>query len=357
MSDHKAASAEHEIIGATAVSGAFERTTHPDAQWFATAGLGVFFHWGIAATFGNTDLSWGMIEDFPWDVPTPGYHKVTPEEYYREGMKNFDPHSYDPRKWIAAAAEAGARYAVLTTKHHDGYTLWPSEDTEIGVGQSLGGRDLVAPFVEACREYGLKVGLYYSPPDWYYNRHYMSFNAKTMSPSKPGPYKDFYLNPMDKWPAMPPEHKKAYSEHIRKQTVELLTRYGKIDVIWFDGRGVDPDDPDPITVEEIRALQPGIVINPRMHGVGDFSTPECQIPETAPEGWWEVCHLINDHGWGYTVHPYKSFEWIVETYRKIRSLGGNFLANAGPMPNGEMPAEYYERMKQLAEWRKNGENQ
>lgn len=353
MSDKNEAAVQHDIIGAREREGGFVRTTHPDAQWFGSAGLGLFAHWGIASVFGNTDLSWGMMADWVWDAPLPGYPKVTPRQYYEEGIARFHPDKYDPRRWLEAAAKAGVRYAVLTTKHHDGYTLFPSEFGEIGVRQ-CGGTDLVGPFAEACRECGLKVGLYYSPPDWYFNRKYMKFNAGSPKDNKPP--LDFDLNPMKEIPAMPPEHMAKYRELIYGQTKELLTNYGKVDIIWFDGRGVPENAPDPVSVEQIRAWQPGIVINPRMHGKGDFSTPECSVPEKAPEGWWEVCHLINDHGWGYTVHPYKSFEWIMQTMLQIRSMGGNFLMNAGPMPSGDMPREFYERMSQIAEWMKDPEN-
>jgi len=346
LSSHKEAAAEHAIIGAAAISKPFERNTHPGAQWFPAAGLGLFLHWGIASVFGNTDLSWGMMEDWVWDAPLPGYPKVTPRQYYEEGIAKFHPDKFEPEKILGAAAEAGFKYAVLTTKHHDGFTLFPSKYGEFGAAHSLHGRDLVGEYVDACRKAGMKAGLYYSPPDWYFNRDYMSFNTNKR-PDGTRILKNFDLQPIDKLSVMSPEHKKAYTELVRGQTLELLTRYGKIDIIWFDGRGVEENDPDPITIEEIRALQPQILINPRMHGKGDFSTPECQIPKEAPEGWWEVCHLLNDHGWGYTVHPYKSFEWWRETYETVHGMGGNFLTNVGPMPSGELPDVYYERMAQI----------
>ena len=351
MSSHKEAAAEHAIIGAAAISKPYECNTHPDAQWFPTAGLGLFLHWGISSVFGNTDLSWGMMEDWVWDAPLPGYPKVTPRQYYEEGIAKFHPDKFEPEKFLGAAVEAGFKYAVLTTKHHDGFTLFPSKFGEFGAAHSLYGRDLVGEYVDACRKVGIKVGLYYSPPDWYFNREYMSFNVNKR-PDGSRILKNFNLQSIDKLPEMTPEHKKAYTELVRGQTLELLTRYGKIDIIWFDGRGVEESDPDPITIEEIRKLQPQILINPRMHGKGDFSTPECSIPKTAPEGWWEVCHLLNDHGWGYTVHPYKSFEWWRETYETVHAMSGNFLTNVAPMPTGEMPDEYYERMAQIAQYLK-----
>lgn len=346
--------AEHEIIGATPLidnKKEFVRNTHPGAQWFGGPGIGVFLHWGLASVFGNTDLSWGMFSGWEWEEHLPGYPLIRSVEYYEEGLKRFRPDKYDPLKWLSAAKEAGASYAVFTTKHHEGFTLWPSEFGEIGVKQYMPGRDFVAEYVEACRKCGLKVGLYYSPPDWYFNRRYMSFCSKTYGKeAKGGIHQTFEGEMVDTLPEMPAAHRQAYYDLIRGQTLELLTRYGEIDIIWFDGRGVRETDPDPVSVEEIRALQPQILINPRMHGVGDFSTPECSFPESAPEGWWEVCHQLNSHGWGYTAHFYKDFGWLTDSIEKVCGLGGKFLFNVGPMASGELPDEYYYRMRQLKSW-------
>ncbi len=174
----KTAKKQHKLIELKKTdneSAGFQRTTHPDAQWFENAGLGLFIHWGISSNSpkGNSEISWAMIRNLPWDPKNTG--TLTPTEYFKLA-EQFDPQNYDPDKWLAAAAKAGFRYAVMTTKHHDGYALWPSEYGEYSTRQYLDGRDLVRPYVEACRKNGLKVGLYYSPPDWYFRRHYMSFN-------------------------------------------------------------------------------------------------------------------------------------------------------------------------------------
>jgi alpha-L-fucosidase len=292
---------------------AFPRTTHPEAQWFGSAGLGLFVHWGIASVHGNAELSWGAI-----DIGADAYFRLA---------DRFAPTRYEPERWLRAAADAGFRYAVLTARHHDGYSLWPSESGGFGVRTHLGGRDLVRPFVEACRACGLKVGLYYSPPDWHLNRAY----TRHLTPEPP---------------PMPPDHEARFRAHVRQQLVELLTRYGRIDLAWFDG-GCD----GAIRPEELREMQPGIVVNPRLFGVGDYITPEGVMLEHRPEGWWELCHIWNMPWFGYTEPVrYHSTGWMLTVLARVRSWGGNFLLNCGPGPDGEMPPLYYERMAELAEW-------
>jgi alpha-L-fucosidase len=292
---------------------AFRRTTHPEAQWFADAGLGLFVHWGIASVHGGIELSWGAID-------------IGAEEYFRLADR-FAPARYDAERWLRPAAEAGFRYAVLTTRHHDGYALWPSAAGNFGVRTHLGGRDLVLPFVDACRRCGLKVGLYYSPPDWFFNRPY----TRLVTPDAP---------------PMPSEHAERFRAYVREQLTELLTRYGTIDLAWFDG-GCD----GAITLEEVRRLQPGIVINPRLFGVGDYITPEGVMLEHRPEGWWELCHIWNMPWFGYTEPVrYHSTGWVLTVLARVRSWAGNFLLNCGPGPDGDMPPLYYERMAELAAW-------
>jgi alpha-L-fucosidase len=175
-----AATLQHQLIGVGKSDSAWASNAHRDATWFDGAGLGLFIHWGISSAHGKADLSWAMIKDKPWNAGSEISIDITPAEYWAL-TERFDPQNYNPKHWLAAAKAAGATYAVLTAKHHDGYTLWPSESGEIGVKTSLGGRDLVRPFVEACREVGLKVGLYYSPPDWHFSRHHMSFEYKSFA--------------------------------------------------------------------------------------------------------------------------------------------------------------------------------
>lgn len=325
-------------------------TTHPDAQWFATAGLGLFIHWGISSVHGNIDLSWGMMADTTWDTSLANSNKITPEEYFKLASR-FNPEKYDPSMWLDAAASAGFRYAVMTTRHHDGYAMWPSRHGDFGVRQFLGGRDLVQPYVEACRSAGLKVGLYYSPPDWYYYRKYRSFRFGSVDNAVAPDLKHYNVRnePIDKLPLKPEGFDDEYQAYLRGQIVELLTGYGRIDVLFFDADLAD-GDPIVISIDEIRSFQPGIVVNPRMHGHGDYETPECKSPDKRPMGWWERCDTWNHGGWGYTCEIYRPTADVLAILSETRAWGGNLLINCAPRPNGEMPDIYYSRLAELKAW-------
>lgn len=345
---------QHHQVQITAISSpaaAYQRTTHPDAQWYPKAGLGLFFHWGISSVLGQGDLSWSMMKPGPDWGPRkaatvhglPAVQAIVPPAIYWAQAEGFTADRYAPDKWLAAAAEAGVKYAVLTTKHHDGFALWPSAYGEFNTKNYLSGRDLVGEFVQACRKNDIKIGFYYSPPDWYYHRHVMSF-------SRSAPTLDINHQPVE-LPAMSTVEKAAFDEgyrqYVRGQVLELITRYGAIDVLWFDGNL----PADTIAMEEIRQHQPGIVINPRGHGYGDFDTPECRFPEQRLPGWWEYCHVFADGAWGYLDHEiYKPIGWFLGEYSKARAWDGNFLPNVAPDAHGELPDGYYLRLRQLKAW-------
>ena len=317
----------------------------PGAQWYPQAGLGLFMHWGIHSMIG-VQPSWNMIKDYEWGGE---YHSR--EEYYGQAYR-FDPQEYHPEKYLQAAADAGFTYAVLTTRHHDGYALWPSK-YGIGTKQYMHGRDLLEPYVKACRDAGLKVGFYYSPRDWHYpgDRPETEWDVATWG--KRGPVKDTVAN------RQAFEHFFAY---VMAQLEELLTRYGKIDVLWLDGMGWYGIPVQDLQTDKvyawIRSLQPDIVINDRWGNIvnpdnpegtsvriGDFTTPfECQTPTYVPSAWWEHCHIWNGKGggWGYNKKGiFRPFSWFMEEYVASRSLGGNFLINVGPSGTGDMHPNFY----------------
>lgn len=316
-------------------------TTHKDAQWFPKAGLGLFMHWGIHSVDG-IQPSWAMIKNYPASDPAD-YHTV--ESYYALANK-FNPNDYNPDKWIAAAKKAGFTYAVLTSKHHDGYALWPTKYGDMSTRQYMGGRDLLKPYVEACRKHGLKVGFYFSPTDWHY-------------PNYPVADVDFDYNNRGKHHELGPNVNREKFEEFYAYTMgqieELLTSYGKIDILWFDGMGWNgiEDIHTAQTYARIRKLQPGIITNNRWSGeAGDYGTPECNLPDHRLQGWWEACFTWNGH-WGY--NPNRKFEsnaWVLDTLVSCRKWGGNLLLNCGPAPDGTMPDGFYERCSELAEWMK-----
>ncbi len=358
-----AASAQHEIIGAAQRSG-HAHTEHPDAQWFGSAGLGLFIHWGLSSVEGTVDLSWGMIRNTSWDWQYLNTNKMRPSEYFAQADR-FDPENYDPDLWLSAAARAGVKYAVLTTRHHEGYALWPSKYGNFSTRTHMHGRDLVREFADACRRHGLKVGFYYSPPDWRFTGKYRSFGFRTwdnipeqcarMGLVPDCPTLDENWQPCEI--GTPDEaFLREYAAYLRGQITELLTEYGKVDVLWFDGApdlGVGQPGspvPMPITMEEIRSMQPGIVVNPRMYGEGDFETPECRMPDEQPKGWWEGCFTWN-RNWGYTKdESYKPLGWLTDLLARHRAWDGNLLISCGPRGDGRMPENYYRRMEELSRW-------
>ena len=321
-------------------------SSHPDAQWFPKAGFGLFMHWGIHSVDG-IDPSWALIKDCPWHKPNFPYKAYAEDrsKYYNLATK-FNPGQYDPEPWMKAAKDAGFQYAVLTTKHHDGYALWPSKYGDLNTGRYMNGQDLLKPYVEACRKYGLKAGFYFSPRDWHYPGYPQNFDYG----------KPYIFSPEEK--KHNEENFKNFYAYTIGQLRELLTQYGKIDLLWFDGMGWDgiPDMKEKQTLAWIRNLQPGIVINPRWSGLGDFKTTECEPgkPKEYKFGeWWEACDIWMQGSWGYAPsEEFKSLSWVFERLVNSRQWGGNFLCNVGPRPDGQMPGNYYKYCQSLSEWMK-----
>jgi alpha-L-fucosidase len=319
------------------------RTKNPDAQWFPEAGLGLFVHWGICTVKG-LNISWSMRNGLNGHPA-----QITPNEYFALA-KDFNPQNYHPDKWLAAAKQAGFVYAVLTTRHHEGFALWPSKYGGFNTKNYMGGRDLVKEFVEACHRNGLKVGFYYSPPNWYFDREYMNFELNKKSPPLDGG-----LKPRTNKPSADEltQHHAAYAEMIRGQMEELLTNYGKIDVLWFDGRPpmVNPDQI--ISLEKIRALQPSVVVNPRLHGKGDFITYEraLKTDKVATE-WAEYCNTWTPYWGDVTGAQFRAPAFIVGQYALCRSLHINYLPSIGPRADGELVPAAYENLTIFGGWMK-----
>jgi alpha-L-fucosidase len=346
-----------------------QHSSHPDAQWFPTAAFGLFLHWDPASVKG-INIGWS---DIPGRRIAAHKEKFTPEEvarivreddYNLEGKpwpvtpnqywalaKDFKPAQYDPDKWLKAAKAAGFEYAVLTTKHHNGFALWPSKFGDFNTRNYMGGRDLVKDYVEACRRNGLKVGLYFSGPDWHFDRDFNNFLYHgNEHPEIPALDSDLKPRKTAHTPQEIAAHQKAYSEMVRGQIEELLTNYGKIDLIWFDGKPAVPDAENVITIERIRELQPGIVINPRLHGHADYVTYERTLgtAKKATE-WAEFCNTWTNN-WSYVPQPYRANGFVLGQLAQSRALGVNYLLGIGPMPNGELEPAAYENMAVVQKW-------
>jgi alpha-L-fucosidase len=229
-------------------------------------------------------------------------------------------------------------YAVLTTKHHDGFTLFPASD--FGVGQTLPGRDLVAEFVDATRAAGLRVGFYFSLSDWHH-------------PDYPAFHDGMRPYPMLAYPRPEPARWERFLAEMRAQLTHLLTAYGPVDLLWFDGgweRTMGEWRAGELEAL-IRRLQPDIVLNDRLPGAGDYATPEQSVPATPPAGPWETCLTMN-HSWGNVAadREWKSPRYLLAMLSEVVGAGGRLLVNVSPDGHGRLPAWQSERLDAIAGW-------
>lgn len=304
--------------------------------WFDEARFGLFVHWSHSSQLG-CDVSWPLVGG----VSVGGMSSSPiPVADYHAGADTFCPSPGAARRWIELAAAAGARYAVLTTKHHDGFALWPSGLSDWTIARTPYRGDLVAEFVDACRAEGLRVGLYHSLSDW----HHPDYPAFTEA-DKPYPFVGYRRPDSDAWA--------RYLDVLHGQVRELLTGYGPIDVLWFDGqweRTAAEWKADELR-SMIRELQPACLVNDRLPAADtDFDTPEQFLPPAPPGGRWEMC-LTMGGSWGYRPDDtYKSAGSLVRTLCEVAGKGGNLLLNVGPGPDGALPAEQVERLEAIAAW-------
>lgn len=293
-------------------------------QWFADAKLGIFIHWGIYSVKG-IDESWAFFN---------GY---TTHDSYLEQLNGFTASNYDPSSWATLIKSSGARYAVLTAKHHDGIALWDTRTNSLNVKDNTPARrDLIGPFVQALRAEGIRTGLYYSLPDWSH-------------PDYPLEARDTYRYRDDSV---------RFAKFLGIQQVqldELMIRY-KPDLLWFDGdweHSAQEWRADDIK-KRLLAANPNIVVNSRLQGYGDYATPEQGVPIHRPEApYWELCLTMND-SWGYqkTDRNYKSANQIINILADCIGMGGNLLLDIGPKPDGTIPHEQMAILNELGRWTK-----
>lgn len=371
-SDKETVDAEHGMIGGgTGKVADAAHNPNPGAQWYPDAGMGLFLHWGIASVKGM-NISWPMIpgralakkhvdaaerdrivreRDYNLNGKPP---EITPNQYWSMAT-DFNPTDYDPEQWCKAAKAAGFTYVVLTTKHHEGFALWPSAYGNFNTKNHMGGRDLLKDYVAACRRNGLKVGFYFSGPDWHFDRDYMNFLYHgATNPLMPALDADLNPRTEKKSDADIAKHQAEYAAMFKGQVEELLTHYGKIDLLWFDGRPGIPNAKDVISIDWIRSLQPGIVVNERLFGQGDYITYERNLPkQKTGTGWAEFCNPWTG-AWPYTKNEhFRSNGFVLGQLAECRSMGVNMLLGIGPMANGQLSPDAYKNMAVLAEWMKN----
>jgi alpha-L-fucosidase len=293
-------------------------------QWFKDARLGIFIHWGIYSVNG-IDESWSFYNGYiSWDD-------------YMKQLTGFTASAYKPDEWASLIKESGAKYAVLTSKHHDGIALW---DTKIGemsvVKKTPAGKDLVAPFARALRKNGLKVGIYYSLLDWS-NNDYPNFTKNVKR----------YENDSLKW--------KRFDRYNHGQIDEIGKNFNP-DLWWFDGDW--EQSAEKWRAREIRNSildrNPASIINSRLQGYGDYATPEQGLPVNSPQDkYWELCMTIND-SWGYQQNDkeFKSPGQIIKIFAECLSKGGNMLLDIGPKADGTIPEEEVTVLEELGKWTK-----
>ena len=330
------------------MSSYFYTKTPGDTGWFVNDRFGMFIHFGIYAIHSKGE--WGR------------YTKKISDRY-NKFFEVFDPDLMDARDWARQAKAAGMKYAVLTTKHHDGFCLFDSKYTEFKSTNAPCGRDLVREFVDAFRAEGLKVGLYYSLIDW----EHPQFPIDMIHPLHHEPNAE----ELDKGRDMA-----KYREYLFNQVRELLTNYGKIDIMYFDYSYYPPDDApawmqfgggksknewdSENLLKLVRELQPGIIINNRLHIEQDFTTPEQSDPvqnifnaETGEMKVWETCQTFSG-AWGYNrdESSWKSSKTILDMLIRTVAKGGNTIMNVGPTARGEFDYRAQERLQDYAKWMK-----
>ncbi|GHU64197.1 alpha-L-fucosidase [Spirochaetia bacterium] len=324
-----------------------ERTER--TRWFNEARFGMFIHWGL------------------YSIPARGEWVRSTErirhEDYLQYFREFSAKEYDPREWAKTAKKAGMKYAVLTAKHHDGFCLWDTKLTDFKAPNTPAGRDLVKEYVEAFRAEGIKVGLYFSIIDW---RHpdFPHFGDRQH------PMRDEAGEGNEK------RDFSRYVDFMHGQIKELLTNYGKIEVMWFDFSYADMKGPkwkSQELISMVRSLQPWLITDNRLEGsgeesgtiltanpsdfAGDFACPEQMIPpkgiinELGDPVPWEACITLNNH-WGYCAedHHWKDAQMVVRMLTECVSKNGNLLLNVGPDAKGRIPRASVEILEEVGRW-------
>ena len=279
--------------------------------------FGLFIHWGPVSLKG-TEIGWsrGGERRGRRDKSTGSI----PVEIYDNLYKQFNPVKFDAEQWVQMAKDAGMKYLVFTSKHHDGFSMFDSKLTGYKISNSPFKRDVVEELADACHKGGLKLGYYYSPVDWYHPD---------------------YRN----------ENHSRYIEFLHGQLREICSDYGKIDIIWFDGLGGSAKDWDSENLfKMIRQLQPNVIINNRAGLPADHDTPEQRIGKFQNDRPWETCMTICRQ-WAWKPNDQmKSIKQCIDTLVRVVGGDGNLLFNVGPMPDGRIEPRQVERLLEMGDW-------
>lgn len=332
-------------------------------KWWREARFGMFIHWGVYAVPAGTHNGQRINRIGEW-IMNRG--KI-PVEEYKQYAKQFNPVKYDPDAWVRMAKDAGMKYIVITSKHHDGFALFDSKVTTWDmVDATPYGKDLIKPLAEACRKHGIKLGLYYShAQDWVHPGGAAARRVASEGWANPDSAKiDAYTAAnTGHWdPFQTSKSMAEYIDHIAvPQIKEILTNYGDIAVLWWD-TPTNMTDEFAEKLNALLALRPNIITNDRLkrpNYPGDFKTPEQRIPNLSElDGKdWETCMTMNDT-WGFKSYDsnWKSSKTMIRNLIDIASKGGNYLMNVGPKADGTIPEESITRLREVGTWMKiNGE--
>jgi alpha-L-fucosidase len=283
-------------------------------RWWHAARFGMFVHWGLYSQLGRHE--WAMNRE---RIPLADYEKLA---------DTWQPQHNAPRAWARLAQQAGMKYMVMTTKHHEGFCLWATQQTTFNAVQRGPKRDLVREYVDACREFGLKVGFYYSLMDWHH--------------------------PDGALCARDPAARRRFLDFTQGCVRELCTQYGQLDILWYDVAwplaSAEEWESEKMN-QMVRELQPHILINNRSRLDEDFGTPEENVTAEKEGRAWEACMTFNG-SWGYMpISPdWRSVREVVGLLNGATAGGGNLLLNIGPAPDGSVPAEAVERLTAVGRW-------
>ncbi len=312
--------------------------TPGNTEWFRADRFGLFIHFGLYAEAARHE--WVKSRE-----------EISNEDYQKY-FDHFDPDLYDPKAWAKAAKNAGMKYFVITTKHHEGFCLWDSAYTDYKVTNTPYGKDILGPMVEAFREEGLKVGFYHSLLDW----HHPDYTVDACHPMRNN--KEYIEKDKER-------DITRYADYLYNQTEELMTKFGKIDILWFDfsvapgmgfeGKGKDIWQSERL-LKMIRSYQPDIIINDRLQIDQDIKTPE----QYQPREWlkvngepvvWEACQTLSG-SWGYyrDEESWKSVEMLIKMLVDSVSKGGNMILNVGPTGRGEFDYRAMAALEGIGKW-------
>jgi len=278
---------------------------------FMDWGLGMFVHWSIDSQLGSV-ISHSMV----------GASDEYVDRFVNELPKTFNPKNYNPDEWMDIAKLAGVNYMVFTTKHHSGFCMWDTKTTDFSIMNTPYGKDIVKDYVDACRRNGIKVGFYFSPEDFIFQHR----NGKDIRRAAG------HMGDEGGFPEL--------GDYNKKQLDELFSNYGDIDVLFFDGRGMEE------LTQYVHTLQPKCLVTR-----GEMETPEQRLPKEPLPGPWESCFTLGNQ-WQFkpTNEDYKSGSKLINMLIETRAKGGNLLINVGPDPYGTIPFEQDRRFRELALW-------